>query len=82
MLISSETVELIVAIIVGALGKFGYDKGRSLITNGRAGYLTRDNHDRECVLKLKPITDSLNRIEGHVEKLLINPQRKQNETSQ
>lgn len=69
MTISPDAIELAVAVVVGALGKFGYDKSKSWVTNGRAGYLTRDSHDRECDLKLKPITDSLIRIEGYVEKI-------------
>ena len=65
MVISAETMELLVAAAFGVLGKFGYDKGRSLIANGRAGYLTRDSHDRECLLKIKPVMDSLDRVDKH-----------------
>ncbi len=69
MMLTAETVELFVAVVVGVLGKLGYDKGRSIISNGRSGYLTRESHDRECGLKLKPITDSLERIEDHVRRI-------------
>jgi hypothetical protein len=68
MVFSQESVELVVAIVVGILSKVGYDKVKHIFSNGGSP-LTREAHERECSLKLKPITDTLTRIEGHVEKI-------------
>lgn len=62
MTILPDTIELIIAVVVGVVGKFGYDKGRSIVSNGKAGYLTREAHERECKLTLIPITSDLSRI--------------------
>jgi hypothetical protein len=65
--ISPDTLEIIGAIAAGITGTLGVGAYKKRKANGN-GAMTRETHDRECGLKLKPIMDALERIERHLEK--------------
>jgi len=52
------------AVLIGVLGIGG---GKMWSNRGK---LDKRTHDEFCALKLKPITDGLDRIEGKVDRLL------------
>lgn len=58
----SHTGTLVVGGVVVLAGRLIYD-GIKNRRNGNSKYIPREQHDRECNLKLKPINDNLSRIE-------------------
>ena len=54
-------------LVIALMGVLGIGGGKMW---GNRDKLNKKTHDEFCTLKLKPITDGLDRIEGKVDRLL------------